>query len=167
MFFFSSLLKGFPGGPVVKNPFTSAGDTRDPGSILGTERSPGGGNGNPLEYCLENCMDRGAWWATANGVAKSQTPLSTTTTKLTVYLLDSPMSEFIYLHCSMVFYNMNIPQLLCYSIKKCFTMESGACIFLQLAGMHIPVHVPCVLLPAPVIFFLPDSLKVYMLSLFF
>ena len=67
MFFFSSLLKGFPSGPVVKNPLASAGDTRDMGSILGTGRSPGVGNGNPLEYsCLENSMDRGTWWATVH-----------------------------------------------------------------------------------------------------
>ena len=46
----------------------------DPGSIPGLGRSPGEGNGNPLQdYCLENPMDRGAWWATAHGVAKSWT----------------------------------------------------------------------------------------------
>jgi len=44
-------------------------------------RSPGGGNGNPLQYsCLENSMNRGAWWATLHGVAKSQTWLRNTTT---------------------------------------------------------------------------------------
>ena len=44
---------------------------------LGQEESPGGGNGNPLQYsCLENPMDRRAWWATVHGVAKSQTRLS-------------------------------------------------------------------------------------------
>ena len=49
----------------------SAGDL---GSIPGSERSPGEGNGNPLEYsCLENSMDGGAWWATVHGVAKSRT----------------------------------------------------------------------------------------------
>ena len=43
----------------------------------GSERSPGEGNGNPLQYsCLENPMDRGAWWATAHGVAKSRTRLT-------------------------------------------------------------------------------------------
>ena len=46
--------------------------------IPGLERSPGGGNDNPLQYsCLGNPMDRGAWWAAANGFAKSQTGLST------------------------------------------------------------------------------------------
>ena len=51
---------GFPGGSVVKNLPSNAGDT---GSIPESGRSPGGGNGNPLKYsCLENSMDRGAWW---------------------------------------------------------------------------------------------------------
>ena len=49
----------------------------DLGSILGSGRSPGEGNGNPLQYsCLENSMDRGAWWATVHGVTKSWTQLS-------------------------------------------------------------------------------------------
>ena len=49
----------------------------NPGSIPGSGRSPGGGHGNPLQYsCLENPMDRGAWWATVHGVTKSQTRLS-------------------------------------------------------------------------------------------
>ena len=59
---------------VVKNLPANAGDTRDMGSIPGWGRSPGGGNGNPLKHsCLENSMDRGAWWATVHGVVKSQT----------------------------------------------------------------------------------------------
>ena len=57
----------------VKNPPASAGDA---GSIPGPGRSPGEENGNPLQYsCLENPTDRGAWWATAHGVTKSQTRL--------------------------------------------------------------------------------------------
>ena len=60
---------GFPGGSVVKNLPANAGDTGDTGSIPGSGRSPGEGNGNPLQYSyLENPMDRGAWQAT-----KSQT----------------------------------------------------------------------------------------------
>ena len=52
-------------------------NTEDEGLIPGSGRSPGGGNGNPLQYSwLENPMDRGAWWAIVHGVAKSQTPLS-------------------------------------------------------------------------------------------
>ena len=57
---------------VIKNPLANAGEARDVGSISGQERSPGGGHGNPLQHsCLENAMDRGAWWATVHGVAKS------------------------------------------------------------------------------------------------
>ena len=63
---------GFSGGAEVK---ASACNVGDLGSIPGSGRSPGEGNGNPLQYsCLENPMDRGAWWATVHGVAKSQTP---------------------------------------------------------------------------------------------
>ena len=58
----------------VKNLSASAGDIRDVGAIPRLERCPGGGHGNPLQYsCLENLMDRGAWQATVDGVAKSQT----------------------------------------------------------------------------------------------
>jgi len=47
---------------VVKNPLANAGDIRDTGSVSGLGRSPGGGNGNPLQYSrLENPMDRGTW----------------------------------------------------------------------------------------------------------
>ena len=68
------MLEGFPGGAVVKSPPARAGDARDAGSVLGLGRSPGGGNGNPLQCsCLENSIDRGAWWAAAHGVAQSQT----------------------------------------------------------------------------------------------
>ena len=53
---------------MVENPPANAGD---PGSIPGSGRSPGEGNGNPLRYsCLGNAMDRGAWWATVHGDAK-------------------------------------------------------------------------------------------------
>ena len=61
-----------PGGTVVKNPPTNAGDSRDTDSLPGLERSPGGENGNPLQYsCLGNPMDRGAWWAKVHGVEKN------------------------------------------------------------------------------------------------
>ena len=56
---------------MIKNPPASAGDIRDVGSIPGSGRSSGVGTGNQLQYsCLENPMDRGAWWATVHGVAK-------------------------------------------------------------------------------------------------
>ena len=55
---------------VVKNPAANTGDIRDAGSIPGSGSSPGEGNGNVLQYsCLENPMDRGAWWTTIHGVA--------------------------------------------------------------------------------------------------
>ena len=67
----------FPGGSVVKNPSANAGDTEDVGLIPGQGRSPGGGNGYPVQYsCLENPMDRGAWRSTVHGVTRSQTRLS-------------------------------------------------------------------------------------------
>ena len=55
----------------------SACNVGDPGSISGSGRSPGEGNGNLLWYsCLENPMDRGSWWATVHGVSKSESGLS-------------------------------------------------------------------------------------------
>ena len=63
-----NVLQGFPCSSVGREPAYNAGD---PGLISGLGRSPGGGNGNPLQYsCLENPMDRGAWWATVHGVAR-------------------------------------------------------------------------------------------------
>ena len=60
--------RGFPGGLVVKNPPANAGDA---GPTPGSGRSPGEGNGNPLQRsCLENSMGREAWWATVRGIAK-------------------------------------------------------------------------------------------------
>ena len=59
---------------VVKNLPASVGDIKDVGSIPGSERSPGGGHGNPFQYsCLENPMDREAWWAAVHRVAKWDT----------------------------------------------------------------------------------------------
>ena len=64
----------FPDGSYGKE---SACNGRDQGLIPGTERSPGGGRGNPLQYsCLENAMDRGAWWSIVHGVTKSLIYLS-------------------------------------------------------------------------------------------
>ena len=61
----------------VNNLPANAGDTGDSGSIPGLGRSPGEGNGNLVQYsCLENPMDKGAWWVILHSFAKSQTPLS-------------------------------------------------------------------------------------------
>ena len=63
---------------VIKNSPANAGDIRDVGSVPGSGRSPGGGNGNPLQSsCLDNPMDKGAWWL--HGVPKGWTRLSTPT----------------------------------------------------------------------------------------
>ena len=64
------LYRSFPGGTVIKNLPANAGDIEDASLIPGLGRSPGGGHGNPLQCsCLENPMDRGAWWATVHGVS--------------------------------------------------------------------------------------------------
>ena len=63
-----------PAGSVIKNPPANAEDTGHMGSIPGSGRSPGVGNGNLLQYsCLESSMDRGAWWATVHRVTESDT----------------------------------------------------------------------------------------------
>ena len=70
----SGMVWGFPGGSEVK---ASACNVGNLGSIPGSGRSPGEGNGNPLQYsCLENHMDGRAWWVTVHGVVKSWTQLS-------------------------------------------------------------------------------------------
>ena len=71
---------GFPGGAVIKNQPVNTGNVSDAGSIPWSGRSPGEGNGNPLQYSfLKNSMDRGACWATVHGVTKSGTRLGTHT----------------------------------------------------------------------------------------
>ena len=68
---------GFPSGSAGKESSCNAGDTGDSGSIPGSGRFLGEGNGNPLQYsCLENSMDRGAWPAAVPRVTKSQTQLN-------------------------------------------------------------------------------------------
>ena len=80
------MFMGFPGASVVKNLPVNAGDTGDAGLIPGLGRCLGGGHGNPLQYsCLENPMDRGAWWATVHRVAKSRIQLKQLSTHLYVY----------------------------------------------------------------------------------
>ena len=73
----SETVKGFSGGSVVESLPANARDTKDVGQIPESGRSPGEGNGNPLQYsCLGNPKERGAWQATLHGAAKSQTRLS-------------------------------------------------------------------------------------------
>ena len=72
----------------------SAYNAGDSGSIPGSGRSPGEGNGNPLQYsCLENPMDRGAWWAAVHGVTKSRTRLSDFTFFLSLMKIMAPPSK--------------------------------------------------------------------------
>ena len=69
-----NIIKGFPGGPVVKNPCANAEDAGDLGSVPGLGRLPREGNDNPpQDSCLGNTMDRGVWRATVHEVTKSQT----------------------------------------------------------------------------------------------
>ena len=72
---------------VVKNLLANAGDIRDPGSIPGLGKSPGGGHENPLQHsCLENPMDRGTWWAIVPRVTKSQTRLKQLSMHTCIYM---------------------------------------------------------------------------------
>ena len=85
---------GFPGGSEVK---ASARNVGDLGSIPGLGKSPGEGNGHPLQYsCLENPMDRGAWWATVHGVAKSQTRLSDFTSPHHLIIIISEQKKILF-----------------------------------------------------------------------
>jgi len=75
-----TVVKGFPGGANGKEPACQCRRLKRHGFDPCLRRCPGVGNGNPLQYsCLENSMDRGAWWATVHGVAEGQTRLSTHT----------------------------------------------------------------------------------------
>ena len=88
-------VRGFPGGSDSKASTCNAGDQ---GSIPVSGRSPGEGNGNPLQYsCLENSTDGGAWWATVHRVTKSQTRLSDFTRHLSQILqwTDLEATEFM------------------------------------------------------------------------
>ena len=77
-FTFINRYYNFPGGASGKEPVCQCRKHKDVGLIPRLGRSPGGGHSNPFQYsCLENPMDRGAWWATVHGAAKSRTWLST------------------------------------------------------------------------------------------
>ena len=78
---------------MVKNLPANAGDIRDVSLIPGWGRSPGGGHGNPLQYSyLENPMDRGAWWASVQGVAMSRMRLSDCTFTFHFHALEEEMA---------------------------------------------------------------------------
>ena len=85
--------RGFPGGSVVKNLSTYAGDAEDTDSVPGWGRSPGGGHGTPLQDSfLGNPMDGGAWWAAVHGVAEGQTRLSDFTFTFHLHALEKEMA---------------------------------------------------------------------------
>ena len=84
-FHFCRPLPGLPQFLSSNESTCSAGDVRAGGSIPGSGRSPGGGHGNPPHYCLENPVDRGAWWGMVHRVTKSQTQLKQLSTQ-TPYL---------------------------------------------------------------------------------
>ena len=78
---------------MVKNSPANAGDTGDMGLIHESGRSPGGGNGNPLQYsCLGNPMNRGLWWATVHEVTKSRARLSNFTFPFHSHALEEEMA---------------------------------------------------------------------------
>ena len=77
-----------PGDAVVKNPPANAGGTRDVSLIAGLGRSPGVGNGNPLQYsCLENSMDRGSWLAIVPGITELGTTEHSEADRATRFLI--------------------------------------------------------------------------------
>ena len=106
-FFFNFLgyviyILGFPGGEVVKNMPANAGGTGNGGSVPGSGRYPGEGNGKPLQYsCLENPMDRGAWRSTVHGVSESDTTELTCNEKEGIHI---PYSSPIYRVQFRIFY---------------------------------------------------------------
>ena len=89
---------------VVKNPPANAGDTRDMGSTLGWGRSPGKGNGTPLQhFCLENSMDKRGWQAAINGIGKE----SGVTVGLSIWVFNSAFHGFSWLisfYCWIIFH---------------------------------------------------------------
>ena len=99
--------RGFLGGSMVKNPPANPGVARDVDSVPESGRSPGGGNGNPLQYSYQNNpTDRGAWWATVHRVAESQAGLRQLSTAQhscsSIYLvrLLQGLYELTYTECS-------------------------------------------------------------------
>ena len=120
---------GFPGGSYGKASVCNAGN---PGSIPGSGRSPGEGNGNPLQYsCLENPMDRGAWQATVLGVTKSQTRLSNFTLLMTQCTIQNVIFVFRFLKIEV--------QLICKSVLVSGAQQSDSVIHIFFFRLFSPV----------------------------
>ena len=103
------------GSAVVKNLPASAGDTRDAGSIPGLGRSPGRGNGNLLQYsCLENFVDRGAWWVTVHGDLNESDMVEHTHISLLGTLLHSHSFSFFFFFFCLYWLCYNIASVLCF-----------------------------------------------------
>ena len=132
---------GLPSGAVVKNLAVNAADTRNAGSIPGSGRSPGVGNGNPLQYsCLENSMDRGVWWTTQfMGSKESDMPKHTYTHTCTWILVDVWLNPFtVHLklsqHCLLIGYipiqNKKLKKLnMFFPLKRCYLLYNE-CLYL-------------------------------------
>ena len=134
---------GFPGGSEVK---ASACNEGDLSSIPGSGRSPGEGNGNPLQYsCLENPMDGGAWWATVHGVAKSWTQLSDFTSLRCHSSYVSDMCEWssFHYHCGN---NVCLLNFLSHKVTGVLGQAKGSCIicpqWLAEADVLILIFIP-------------------------
>ena len=113
---------------MVKNPTANAGDIRDTGSIPGLGRISGGGNGNPIQYsCLENPMDRGAWWAMVHRIAKSWTQLKQFSTHTHPYP-HSHMCVYISPHPTTALTPQSFPE----PCKTPVTQKTDFCIVQQL-----------------------------------
>ena len=97
------LSSGFPGGSAVKNLPAMQKTQEALDSVPGSGRSPEGGHGNPLQgSCLENPMDRGAWWATVHRDAKSQTQLKRLNTHNTTYKKNSIKFLIVNINCMLI-----------------------------------------------------------------
>ena len=132
---------GFPGGSVVNNLPASARDSGDVCSVPGSGRSPRGGNGNPLQYsCLENPMDRGAWWAIIHGVAKSRTRLSMHTSRSPLVLKGTSLESVLQANVKVGTWPRPLqgPSLLLQPLEL-HCLPSMACGFLQLRSQQCSV----------------------------
>ena len=126
-FTFTTIWGTSQGALVVKSLAARARDIRDMGLIPGLGRSPGEGNGYPLQHsCLENSMDRGTWWATVHGVSKSWTWLSISTPFLTVSTSLFSVSASLLLPCKQVhqyhlsrFHIYALIYHICFSLSNC------------------------------------------------